>query len=371
MTDSLFPVPDEKPGKPDKTDGGKAANTPETLGVTPRYLLQHNSISRGTGTDKNGKFPLSATARKLGAMAMSLLPPDLSSLKASFTFNDFCKALGYAKSGESFRLFKEAVRECMQCLIWMETEPDEKGRTSWKAYTWFVTSEFDKETGVATMEFSYKLYEFLAALKWMYAKISLKDMGQLQSRYAIHLFEMAISYRSLAGRGGNGGDEWYLQRGYPGETRQCMGVPDGTYKDSHVLKQKVIDNPIREINAAGIGLELRSEAIKQGRRTVAIRIYCKTASRKKPRGGTAAIEAKTAKPETPFPPPDPKAERERDEREDKELEHLRELYPDEYAERLRAAFEDLPPFMREAGMGEGHAAMRALLELRDRHGIVK
>jgi DNA-directed RNA polymerase specialized sigma24 family protein len=104
---------------------------------------------------------------------------------------------------------------------------------------------------------------------------------------------------------------------------------------------------------------------------VAIRIYCKTASRRKPRGGTAAIEAKTAKPETPFPPPDPKAERERDEREDKELEHLRELYPNEYAERLKAAFDDLPPFMREAGMGENHAAMRALLELRDKHGVVK
>ena len=42
-------------------------NTPESLGVTPRFVLQHNAISRSAHN-------FSATARKLTAMAMSLLP---------------------------------------------------------------------------------------------------------------------------------------------------------------------------------------------------------------------------------------------------------------------------------------------------------
>jgi hypothetical protein len=53
-----------------------AVNTPETLGVTPRYALQHNAISRSAHN-------MSATAKKLTVMAMALLPPDLSSLAAA------------------------------------------------------------------------------------------------------------------------------------------------------------------------------------------------------------------------------------------------------------------------------------------------
>ena len=41
-------------------------NTPETLGVTPRYILQHNAISRSIQN-------LSVNAKKLIAMAMALL----------------------------------------------------------------------------------------------------------------------------------------------------------------------------------------------------------------------------------------------------------------------------------------------------------
>jgi hypothetical protein len=88
-------------------------NTPETLGVTPRFVLQHNAISRSI-------HDLSATAKKLTAMAMALLPPDLSSLTAAFTFTEFCQAIGYDKGGESYKLFKKAVDECMENVITIE-----------------------------------------------------------------------------------------------------------------------------------------------------------------------------------------------------------------------------------------------------------
>jgi plasmid replication initiation protein len=114
------------------------------------------------------------------------------------------------------------------------------------------------------MTFSSELAEFLAAIKWMYAKINLKDLGELQSCYAIHLFEIAMSYRSLAGRGKNHSEAWYFERGFPDEVRYIMGVAKGTYKDNHLLKQKVIEGPVREINAAGIGLEITPTTVKQG-----------------------------------------------------------------------------------------------------------
>ncbi|MDR0785043.1 MAG: hypothetical protein LBE74_04065, partial [Treponema sp.] len=56
------------------------------------------------------------------------LPPDLSSLSAAFAFAEFCKALGAPKGGETFNLFKEAVKECMESVIEVETPPDKKGK---------------------------------------------------------------------------------------------------------------------------------------------------------------------------------------------------------------------------------------------------
>jgi hypothetical protein len=299
-------------------------NTPETLGVTPRYVIQHNTVSRGA-------HGLSATAQKLAAMAMALIPPDLSSLTAAFTFPEFCNALGMPVGGETYEIFKKAVDECMECYITVETEPDEKGKRFWKKFTWFTVSTFDEKTGQATMKFSDELAAFLMALKWMYSKLNLPDIGSLQSRYAVKLFEMAMSYRSLKGKNGNAGESWYFER------------------------------PIKELNNAGIGLEIRPEGIKQGRRIVAIRFDCRHVPRtaRGKRGGAKAL---------PLPEPSPKTE---DLREEKELQHLKERYPEEFAERYQSAMDSRPEFLQDSEIGAAFAEARALLELRDKYGVVK
>jgi plasmid replication initiation protein len=329
-------------------------NTPETFGVTPRYALQHNVVSRSA-------HELSSTASKLTAMAMSLLPPDLSSLTATFTFAEFCKALGITRGGESYKIFKAAVDECMECVITVETEPDENGKKAWKKFTWFTVATFDEETDQATMKFSDELADFLMALKWMYSKINLKDIGELQSRYAIRLFEMAMSYRSLAGKNGNRDKAWYFERGFPDEIRYIMGIGEEAYKDNHVFKQKVIENPINEINKAGLGLAIKPTTVKQGRQIVAIRFECTSASRSAKRR-KRGIKEVIALPELA-----PNAETQREE---KELEHLRELYPDEFAELYEAELSRAPSYLHN-GFKQIAAEGSALMQLRERHGIVK
>jgi plasmid replication initiation protein len=356
MSDKICPAKEPNAALPE------AVNTPETLGVTPRYVLQHNAISRGA-------HGLSATAQKLAAMAMALLPTDLSSLTASFTFNDFCKAIGYERGGESYQIFRAAVRECLQCLISIETESDKNGKKDWKEFTWFTMAEFSEATGQARMTFSSELAEFLTALKWMYARINLNDLGELQGRYALHLFEIALSYRSLAGRGGNRSEAWYFERGFPDEIRRVMGVAKDAYKDNHLLKQYIIENPIKEINKAGIGIEITPTPIKQGNRIVSIRFYCKQTERAVKGKGKGKISgSKAAEAPLTLPKPDSHAEQER---EDKELEHLRELYPEEFAELYQTALDTCPAFLKKSSNSSFFSERRALLELREKHGIVK
>jgi len=328
-------------------------NTPETLGVTPRYVIQHNSVSRSA-------HGLSATAKKLTAMAMALLPPDLSSLTAAFTFTEFCKALGMPEGGKTYKIFREAVRECMQCLISIEIDLDEKGKKEWKEFTWFTVATFNEKTGQATMKFSDELAEFLTALKWMYSKIDLKDIGDLQSRYAIKLFEMAVSYKSMQGKRGNADQSWYFERLIP-ELRMIMGVPENAYKETHLLKQKVIEGPIKEINKAGIGLEITPAGIKQGRKLVAIRFDCKRIPR------TIRGKKSEGKDAVPLPEANPKTS---DMLEEKELEHLKELYPQEFAELYENELAKAPGYIPE-GFKQIAAEGSALMQLKKRHGIVR
>jgi plasmid replication initiation protein len=333
-------------------------NTPQTLGVTPRYVLQHNAISRSI----NG---LSAAAKKLTAMAMALIPPDLSNLTAAFTFPEFCKALDMPIGGEQYKIFKAAVNECMQCIITIETEPNAKGKKTWEKFTWFIEARYNEETSKATMTFSPKLAEVLAELKWVYSKISLQDIGKLQSRYAIRLYEIALSFAYLKGKQGNKNGAWYFQWTIE-ELRQILGVPADTYKETHLFKQKVIDAPIREINSAGLGLVVKIERVKQGRFLVALRFDCEQVPRclpakSKNRKQTAAIQLE-------LPEPNPRVEQERIE---KEYQHFKELYPDEFAQFYEEELAKPSPFPPSNFIRKGAAEYVAITQLKTKHGIVK
>jgi plasmid replication initiation protein len=327
-------------------------NTPETLGVTPRYVLQHNAISRSAHN-------FSATAKKLTAMAMALLPADLSSLSAAFTFIEFCQALGYEKGGESYRIFKDAVQECMESVIQVEGPPNKRGKTPWVMFHWFQLAEFNPDNGVCTMTFDKKLAEFLKELKRLYAKINLSDLGRLQSRYALRIFELAISYASLQGKDGNEDKSWYIERTLE-ELRKLFGIAPGEYKENREFRRKVIEAPVREINSAGIGVQIKTESIKKGRNLAGLRFDCTKVARttKKKRG-------KKAVPLPDFPLADPGSKAA------KEEEHLKELYPDEFAELYREALETLPKFGAGEGLRQYAAEGSTIRALKERHGIVK
>jgi plasmid replication initiation protein len=336
------------------------ANTPETLGVTPRYVLQHNAISRSA-------HAMSATAKKLTVMAMALLPADLSTLTAAFTFTDFCKAIGYGDGGEQYRLFTKAVDECLKTVISIETGKVIKGKKSWEKFTWFEHAKFNAETGVCAMRFSKELADFLREFKKVYAKISLSDVGRLQSKYALRLFEMAKSYESLAGKDGNPSDTWYFERTVE-DMRLILGISADTYTETKRFRQKVIEAPVKEINEAGIGVEIKTEGVKRGHRLAAIRLNCKKAphTTKKKRGRPK--KATEGQPELPY-----EYLRDARNREDKEREQLKELYPDEFAELYVSKLKEYPVFA--GGVGDSFrktAAERSALEaLWERHGIVK
>jgi hypothetical protein len=346
------PVPEEEP------------NTPETLGVTPRYVLQHNAISRSA-------HGLSATAKKITALAMALLPPDLSSRTAAFTFADFCRAVGFDKGGESFRVFLAALKESGQADIYLEIM-NPNGKKTWEGFPWFSHWKFEETTGVATLTFSQELVDVLLELRRVYAKINLKDIGKLQSRYAIRLFELAKSYESLKGKDGNKAGTWYFERTIE-DLRFMFGVPEDAYKETRDFTKKVIKEPVEELNAADVGVTITPLPVKEGRKTTGYRLSCeeeaRTVGKKAPARKRGRKKVAAAKEEAPeLPAANPRAEKTRD---GKELEHLAELYPDEFIQYYKEALEARPAFMKDTKLYMRFLREQALLKLREKHGIVK
>jgi plasmid replication initiation protein len=173
-----------------------------------------------------------------------------------------------------------------------------------------------------------------------------------------------MSYAFLNGRNGYKPGEWYVQENIE-ELRHLLGVPEGTYKENRLFRQKVIEEPIKEINEAGIGLEIKPEGVKAGRNLIAIRLNCKQEARKtvvKKRGRKKAVE------QSELPEQNPKLAAQREE---KELQHLRERYPDEFAELYAMELEKTPSFLKGGEFSKVAAEGAALIKLREQYGIVK
>jgi plasmid replication initiation protein len=332
----------------------------ETLDIVPQYELLHNAISRSAHN-------LSATAQKLAAMAMALLPADMSNLAVSFTFAQFCRALGFGDGKEQYKIFKDAVNECMQNTIRLEYGPVTKRGRSWRLFTWFEKAEFNSETNICSMTFGQGLADVLLDMRRLYSKMNLVDIGKLQSKYGIRHFELAKSYESLAGQDGNRKGEWYYERSIP-DLRFIMGIPDEAYSRMDKFKRDVIENPLKELNGAGIGIEITAESIKKGRNVVAQRFNCKqvprtTQTAKRARRKKSASVADTQR-ELPISD-------EPESRIDKELYRLRELYPDEFALFYAEELEKSPRGLPDGEIKRRAAEYRALQKLREKHGIVK
>jgi hypothetical protein len=193
------------------------------------------------------------------------------------------------------------------------------------------------------MEFNHHLGEALKQFKKAYAKINLLDLGKIQSRYAIRFFELAMSYSGFAGQDGNNPGEWYLSYTLA-ELRKLFGIDKSKYKVTKDFRVFVIENPIEEINAAGIGLEITPEYVRQGRFLVGARFRCRYTGREEPLPAAPVSEAA------------------------REEVRIRAAYPEEYQAYLdEERKKPLPEWENNPELRESVYASRAIRRLGEAH----
>jgi plasmid replication initiation protein len=192
------------------------------------YVLQPHAISRAM-------YRISTTTRKIIAAAMVRIPSDFSTLEATFSLDEFCDAIGIERGGKSDKLIQDAVSECFEAVIKIET-----GKNNWKMFTWISSAECINNK--ITIKFSEELALYLLELQKMYSKIDLNDIGKLQSFYALRYFELAKSYESLSGKEGNKKGQWFFIRSLP-ELRQLLGIePEKYQSDNRAVYHYIFEN---------------------------------------------------------------------------------------------------------------------------------
>ena len=236
----------------------QASKTPNRT----EYVIQPHAISRSI-------YRLSTAARKIIAMSMAQLPPDLSNLTVEFSTTEFFTALGFEDGPSQHNLLQAAVRECVRAEITMEVP------SGWEIFTWISHAVYNAKTGKISLEFSKELSDFLLELKCMYAQIDLADFEKLQSFYALRYFELAKSYENLSGQNGNKEGQWVFTRSIL-EIRQLMGVKKSEYRATSDLRKRVIEEPIKELNSSGLGLSVAFEYIRECRNLAGIRFICES-----------------------------------------------------------------------------------------------
>jgi hypothetical protein len=316
---------------------------------TPEYVLQPNEISQAI-------YSLGPYARKLIAMAMSLVPPDEGEYEVSFKVSEFLKAIGLNPREQGLKTracIKAAVRECLSGRIEID-KPNE----DWEAYLWLTYAaltgnNLERANGweKITMVFNPTIGEVIKAFKRGYSKINLADLGKLQSRYALRFYETALSFAGFAGQGGNRRGEWYFEMSID-DIRKRFQIDGKKYKDTKNFRVNVIDNPIEEINAAGLGLRIEPDYVRDGKWLIGARFRCRWIKRDEP------------------VPTNPATETGQDE------EKLRTAYPEEF-EKLKT--EELAILKQQPGLfysdnlslQETHAEAKAFIRLKELYSGLK
>jgi hypothetical protein len=82
-----------------------------------------------------------------------------------------------------------------------------------------------------------------------------------------------MSYSGFAGKEGNRPGEWYFEMTLE-EIRKLFMIDKKKYKLTRDFRVYVIDKPIEDLNAAGIGLRIVPDYVRKGRFLIGVRFNC-------------------------------------------------------------------------------------------------
>jgi plasmid replication initiation protein len=153
-------------------------------------------------------------------------------------------------------------------------------KKGFRIFTWLTDFEYlvpadddDIAQHTIRIELNRNVLPYAKTLQRNFHQFQIIQMAKLQGRHSLRIFELISSNMGLAGKGGNPPGTWFFQATIP-EFREYLAIQEGEYKETALLRQRVIDAPIQEINRANLGLRVVVEYGRRGKFLVSIKFIC-------------------------------------------------------------------------------------------------
>lgn len=251
-----------------------SANAESLRVVVPSYAdfaAQSTAISRAAHS-----LPL--MLRRLVYLTVATARPHSSgTFSACMLVPDVANALGLTRGGEQYAAIRKAVLDSSEALlkhVIRITEPD----GSWLAYQWFSRVSYHAEQDAVEIHLHPELSPYLNQLETAYSVFSIRDVSQFTNKYALRLFELALSWQGMSGKHGNKPGEWYFEYEMS-ELKFLFQVDSSMYSRHDVLMKNVIHLPVLELNSLKVGFEIYPEFFRSSKRVHKVKFHCKYKSR--------------------------------------------------------------------------------------------
>jgi plasmid replication initiation protein len=261
----------------------KAPENPPTVVVPTEndYVVQSNLISRSA-------YRMNPIQRRLLFLATARVQADSSgNMSISMHVGDVVQALGMDDSGRSYRRVRDALKGLMGQVLHIE-----HANGDWELFHWVSYARYVSGDDRLDLEIHRALRPYILELQGQFSRIEIRDFGRLQGRHSQRIFELLMSASGHEGRQGNPRGRWW----YHVETdrlRELLVIGDGDYKRTSDFRRFVVDEPVREINEADIGIHVTVEYHRRRRRLVAFTFHVERVSRDEPRPVRPATESET------------------------------------------------------------------------------
>lgn len=269
-----------------------------------KFQIQSNDISKGI-------YNCSANARRLIAFCISNAYKDRTEMtvvyknknltqkdeypcmKSTFTFAEFFDQMGMTHGGQQIELIKNAVEECSRTLITFEQKVIGAKNGILFTYTWFLSSVIDEEINEITMVFNPVVYKEIVAWRFSnqgYAVLSLDLLGKLKSFYSMRYYELALSQTENMGKSGNKSGEWWFEHSID-ELKKMFDIQKTkSYERTDNFIQKVVQQPIDELNSKNPDFKIEVQKIKERRKTVGFRFWCTAEKKSLPKTSSKTVQ---------------------------------------------------------------------------------
>lgn len=184
------------------------------------------------------------------ATSKGITPNDKLTITASSYMNHF-----NTNRNASYKALKEACNNLFErqfSFIERTEKGDKVVRTRWVSQVAYLENE-----AMVELIFSPAVAPLITLLEKNFTSYELEQVSELNSKYAVRLYEVVIAWRSIGKTPMISIDE----------LRDRLGVLDNEYQRMEVLKRKVIDFAIKQINEK-TNIKLTYEQHKQGRRII-------------------------------------------------------------------------------------------------------